>query len=341
MVRYLIPGWLLFSLVSFYYVRVRYGSKDIISFVSHTLKDWPSLFAIGIPVCIFSGILLVGLDRVIRGILGSRLMELVNRLLLSSPLFDPRFVHSRHLRKIQNDLECFMMRHSDALGLTVTPEKEYVVSEFESRLWIRLKPGLKRMIEYRTQFQCMFFSLSFVSLIGVAFQLLFIAYWNNRASYDAFVNHMDLFRRTLLLEHLFSAFTEFLRSLMELIRRSDSLFLLAFISMNMLTNVISFLLFRCDSWKLKKSCFVVTRRILGKAAKSLYGHIQAGAFVIVIAYLLGKYLYWYMPFWAANDFLVLYLMFVFHVTSYYAGCLEYNRVADYLKAIIPSIAEEG
>lgn len=328
--------------MSFYYVRVQYGSKDVLSWISYTLKDWPSLIAIGIPVSVFAGILLVGLDRVIRGILGSRLMELVHRFLMSSALFDPRFVHSRHLRKILNDVECFMMRHSHELELEVTSEEEYVVSEFENRLWIRLKPGLKRMIEYRTQFQCMFFSLSFVSLIGVAFQLLFIAYWNNRNSYDAFVTHIDLFRRTLLFEHLLSAFTESLRSLIELARRPDSLFLLAFMFMNALTNVVWCLFFQRHSWKLRKGCFMPTQHGLKEVAKSLYGHIQAGAFTTAMAYLLGKYLYCHIPFWAASDFLALYLMFVFHITSYYAGCVEYNRVVDYLKAVISStIARSG
>lgn len=327
----------------FYVVRVYYRIEDFWTWVKWVFDNYLSIAGIGIPLGVFAGIFLVGLEPLLRALLGSKIKRLIDGFLLSSGLFDPRYFYSRHLGTIERDLMCTLSDASKGFellrpekGLPVGAEAEYAVTDFESRLWVRLKPQYKRLIESRTQFYSMFFSISFVSLMAFLFQGFFVAYGHNPGIYALFIGEIDLFRQSLDLACLLRAFLALARVALEVLRRPDSYVLLSFVGANAVFNLFLRLI---PTLRLKLGQQagarvrrpLVSLRILGR---TLWTYAIATGLTILLTYILGKYLYEHMRFWEMSDFLVLYIMFLFHVLSYYAGCLEYDRVVQYKKYLL-------
>jgi len=327
----------------FYVARVYYRIEDFWTWVKWVFDNYLSIAGIGIPLGVFAGIFLVGLEPLLRAILGSKAKKLIDGFLLSSILFDPKYFYSRHLGTIERDLTCALSNASKSLellglekGLLVSAEAEYHVTDFESRLWVRLKPQYKRLIESRAQFYSMFFSISFVSLMAFLFQGFFVAYGHNPCMYALFLGEIDLFRQSLDPARLLHALLALARVALEVLRRPDSYVLLSFVGANAGFNLF-FRLIPTLWRKLRRRAGTRIRRpfvSLWSLGRTLWTYAIATGLTILLTYILGKYLYKHMRFWEMSDFLVLYVMFLSHVLSYYAGCLEYDRVNQYKKYLL-------
>lgn len=163
-IRYFYPGWLLTVLGLFYLLRIFYKADSVTSLFSELNELVWVLIAIVIFLGTLIGFVMIGLEIVIRNVLGSRLIISIYRIFFHPELYKFEYIYKNTLMELNRRYK--------------------VISESfekESEFWLKIPDSIRKMLEMRYSMSTLFFNISFITGAFFLFQFTYVLYgiYNN------------------------------------------------------------------------------------------------------------------------------------------------------------------
>lgn len=302
--RYFVPGFYAASLIIIYAIRISHSNDIIVAreLLTYLHSNWSGIVGMVAAFGGFLGFCLVGIDLIIAAIVGSRLVRLIFKYLLSSKLFSLRhfsymLYHDMHktfqdlpIATVEDRQKNFphRIRKAEEDG---TKEEKWILNEIlRNQFWYGLPSNTRVQIKQTYDFSSMFSYLSFVTGIFFFFQLGF------------FVKH--LFSKICLVDSLF--FT-----------------IVLFMVVNLVSNLKN--IKRSVSWK-------------GADLKSVRRYVFL-LVVIPLAIVVDEYVYASLPWFSVADVFLLCIFFILSVSFFWSSSVEYSRfILNYEREFILRIS---